>query len=68
MILTDRIKLLGTVAVVALVLVILWQWPITAALVGWSALGYIGWRAWPAVRSDIAGIYRRHFPVHSWRF
>lgn len=27
-----------------------------AVVLAWAALGYVLWRAWPSVRSDVAGL------------
>lgn len=64
----DRLKLGGALVAVALVLVLLWQSSITAALTGWALCVYVLWRAAPAIRSDVRRVYRRAFPVNSWRF
>lgn len=64
----DRTKLVAAVVVVALVLVVLWQWPVSAALTGWAVLLYVLLRAAPAIRSDFGRLHRRFFPANEWRF
>lgn len=64
----DRCKLVAGLVAVALVLVVMAQHPVTFALVGWAGLVYVLWRAAPAIRSDVRRVYRRAFPVNSWRF
>lgn len=64
----DRVRFLGVLFALALVLVVVWRFPILAALIGWAALVYVLIRAFPAIRADVRALYTRYFPPNSWRF
>lgn len=64
----DSLKVAGLVVGVALVLVIAWQWTVTAHLIGWAACMFVLYRAWPALRADYVRLRTYFFPARSWRF
>lgn len=64
----DRYKRIAFWLVPLLVLVLGFQFSITAYLIGWGLCLYVVYRAYPAIRADITGAHSRLFPARSWRF
>lgn len=49
--------------VLALVAVVLGTRGPLSALAWWALFGYLVWRAWPAVKRDVRGLWGRRFAV-----